>query len=70
MATQAHYRAAHERVRVFAVVCKKQDGRELPFQAYADEREAKLVAERLVAIGCTARVRRVRPRRESGGAAA
>jgi len=53
--------------RRFEVMCKKRDGRELAFQIYVDETEAQAVAARLVEIGCPARVRRVRPRRESDG---
>ena len=51
--------------RCFEVVCKKTDGRELAFQNYTNEKEARAVAARLLGIGCAARVRRLRSRRES-----
>lgn len=58
---------ALQRARNYQVVCTKQNGSELAFQAYTDETEAQLVAARLLEIGCPARVRRVRSRRESDG---
>jgi len=42
----------------FAVMCKRQDGRDRLWMRYADRAEAEAVAQHLVAVGCPARVQR------------
>ena len=49
-------RAATEPAPRFAVVCKRHEGDEREFEAYADRCEAEGVANRLSAVGCSARV--------------